>query len=173
MTKLTDQQRAANYMAALAHLLGGRPGRHAEFIERVELILSGDEPDVLQLMQFTGRALTTGRPVLWVHVARDNLTVPSIGLVAPVDGQARVFENCVLWVGTEGGRARLVPDSFEWGAYRFDDVLRLRHVGRAPARSFETATAGMVRAYRRLIRLEIDLIERGGTLPLPELAKAA
>jgi hypothetical protein len=173
MTKLTDQQRAANYMAALAQLLGGRPGRHATFIDRVELILSGDEPDALRLMQFTQQSLETGRPVLWVHVASDNPTVPSIGLVAPVNGQVRVFENCMLWIGAEGGRARLVPDSFEWGAYRFDDDLRLRHVAKAPARSFEAAKAGLVRAYNRLLRLEVDQIERGGELPLPQLARAA
>ncbi len=71
MTKLTDQQRAANYMAAFAHLLGGRPGRHLEFIDKVEFILSGSEPDVLQLMQFTGTCRRDGRPVLWVHVPSD------------------------------------------------------------------------------------------------------
>lgn len=173
MTKLTDQQRAANYMGAIAHLLGGRPGAAAAFIERVELILSGDEPDALQLMQFRQRSLVSGRPVLWVHVAQENPTVPSIGLVVPVDDQVRIFENCMLWIGAEGGRARLVPDSFDWGAYRFDDELRLRHVAKAPAKSFDAAKAGMARAYRRLLKLEVEQIERGGELPLPELARAA
>lgn len=173
MTTVTDQQRVANYMGALAHLLGGRPGRHAEFIQKVELIVSGAEPHALQLMQFTDRCRATGRPVLWVHVAPDVPTVPRIGLVVSVDGQARIFEQCMLWIGTEGGRARLVPDGFDWGAYRFDDELRLQHIAEAPARSFEGAKSGMIRAYRRLIRLEVEQIRKGGALPLPQLARAA
>lgn len=173
MTDFTKQQRAANYMGAIAHLLGGRPGRHAEFIDKVELILSAHEPHAMQLMQFTGQCRATGRPVLWICVSADCPTVLQIGLVVLVDGQTRIFENCMLWLGTDGGRTRLVPDNFEWGAYRFDDDLRLKHVASPPARSFKAAEPGMVRAYRKLIRLEAEQFKRGETFRLPELAKAA
>jgi hypothetical protein len=67
MTKFTDQQRAANYMGAIAHLLSGGADRHAEFIDKVELILSGDEAHAFELMQFDQACRTSGRPVLWVH----------------------------------------------------------------------------------------------------------
>lgn len=173
MTQLTDQQRAANFMGALAHLLGGRPSRHDEFIDKVELILSGSEPHALQLLQFTERCRRYGRPVLWIHFAADEPFIPQIGLVAPIDGQTRIFENCMLWSGTDGGRARLVPDSFTFGAYRFDDELRLRHVAKAPGGSFEAAQPGMARAYRRLVNLQTSQLKNGHTFRLPELAKAA
>ena len=173
MPKFTEQQRAANYMGALAHLLGGAPGRHEEFIDKVELILSGREADAIQLMQFTARCRQTGRPVLWVHVPAHNPAVPQIGMVVLVDGQTRVFENCMLWTSTFRGRARLVPDGFTFGAYRFDDDLRLRDVGRAPAKSFKAAEPGMVRAYRRLRELEVEQLDRGDAFKLPELAEAA
>jgi hypothetical protein len=100
-------------------------------------------------------------------------TVPLIGLLAVVDGQTRIFENCVLWIGADGDRASLVPESFTLGAYRFDGELRLRHLSKAPARSSDAAGSGMVRAYRRLIKLEVEQFERGDTFRLPELAKAA
>ena len=173
MMKITDQQRASNYMGAIAHLLNGRAGRHAEFIDKVELILSGNEPHALQLMQFTDGCRKTGRPVIWIHASADVPSVPQIGLVALIGGQARVFENCMLWVGTEGGRARLIPDSFTFGAYRFDDELRLRHIAKAPAKTFDAAEPGMVRAYRRLIMLQMEQLDRGETFSLPELAQAA
>ena len=173
MTQFTDQQRAANYMGAIAHLLGGRPGRHQEFIDKVELILSGSEPHALQLMQFAAPCRATGRPTLWVHVSQDVPTVPQIGLVVNVDGQSRIFENCMLWSDGAGGRAPLVPDSFTYGAYRFDDELRLRHVPKAPARDFKAAEAGMARAYRRLQTLQFEQFKSGATFKLPEYAKAA
>lgn len=43
MSEDENQKLAANYMGAVAHLLGGRPGCHADFIDKVELMWIMDE----------------------------------------------------------------------------------------------------------------------------------
>ncbi|MBX9816214.1 MAG: hypothetical protein K2X76_16060 [Sphingomonas sp.] len=173
MTKLSDQQLAANYMGAVAHLLGGAPGRHLEFIDKVELILSGSEPHALRLMQFTKSVRETGRPVIWIHHTKETPQIPQIGLVAQAGAQVHVIENCMLWSTPNGLTTRLVPDNFRTGAFEFDDQLRLNHRSKAPARSIQGARAGIVRAYRRLLQLEQEQLERGEAFALPQLAKAA
>lgn len=173
MIKFTEQQRVANYMGAFAHLLSGRAGRHAEFIDKVEIIVSGAEPHALQLMQFTAGCRLTGRPTLWIRPNPEIPNVPEIGLVANVDGQARIYENCMLWLRSDGDRAMLVPDNFRFGAYRFDDNLQLKFIAKAPARSFKRAEPGMIHAYDRLADLEHKQLERGDIFALPQLAKAA
>ena len=174
MTEFTSQQLAANYMAAIAHLLGGEPGRHEEFIDKVELILSGNEPHALQLMQFYGRVRATGRPVIWIHHSEDAPNVPSIGLVA-LSGDDQVFtiEMCLLWSTPSGKRTYLVPDNFKMGSFEFDDELRLIHQPKLPARSFSAAKTGMVRAYRRVREIEAEQLKRGDIFELPQLVKAA
>ncbi len=167
MSNIDIQKSAANYMGAIAHALGGRAGRQREFIDKVEVILSGSEPHALRLMQFPDRVRSSGRPVMWIHHMADVPTVPLIGLVAPDDGQIKIFENCMLWMPAGHGRIQLVPDSFTMGAFRFDDELRLRHIGKAPASSFEDATPGMKRAYERLLRIEVQQRERGDAFELP------
>ncbi|MFW2851470.1 hypothetical protein ACM61V_06035 [Sphingomonas sp. TX0543] len=170
-----QQQReaVANFMGALAHLLTGRPGRHAEFIEKVELVLSGAEPHALQLMQFTSRVRATRRPVIWVHYAPDVPNVPQIGLVAPDGKKVHIIENCMLWMSDRGSRAQLVPDGFNLGCFRFDDRLRLRRLEEAPAPDFQSAQDDMVRAYNRLNEIGAEQRRRGETFKLPSLAKAA
>ncbi|GGB39575.1 hypothetical protein GCM10011380_31370 [Sphingomonas metalli] len=173
MTKPSDQQLAANYMGAVAHLLGGAPGRHQEFIEKVELILSGNEPHALQLLQFTGSVRATGRPVIWIHHTEEAPQVPLIGLVAPAGDQVYTIENCMLWSTPNGRTTRLVPDNFKMGAFEFDADLRLNHLPTAPARSLQAGRTGIVRAYRRLLQLEQEQLARGDVFALPQLAKAA
>lgn len=173
MTTRTDQQLAANYMGAVAHLLGGRSGKHEEFIDKVELILSGREPDAMQLMQFNHRVRTTGRPVIWIHLMPEAPQVPLIGLVARSGEQVFTIEHCSLWSTPNGKVTRLVPDNFQMGAFQFDADLHLQHLPKPPARSFEAARNGMIRAYTRLRRLEAEQLDRGDVFALPELAKAA
>lgn len=114
-----------------------------------------------------------GSPRLWVHVNPEVPQVPQIGLVVPIDGQTRIFEACMLWYASKGDRTRLVPDSFTYGAYRFDDDLGLRHVAKAPARTFKAAEPGMILAYRCLREIEAKQLDRTETFKLPELARAA
>ena len=173
MTKFTDQQLAANYMGAVAHVLSGEPGRLDEFIDRVELILSGDEPHALRLLQLHGRVQHTGRPVIWIHHMKDGTGVPLIGLVAPAGDQIYTIENCMLWTSPNGKTTQLVPDNFKMGAFSFDKELRLKHFSKAPARNLKAAETGIVRAYRRLRQIENDQLQRGDVFALPELAKAA
>ena len=173
MTAFTDQQLAANYMGAVAHLFGGRPGRHNEFIEKVELIISGSEPHALQLMQFSGRVRQTGRPLIWIHHMADAPGTPLIGLVALVGDQVYTIENCFPWTSPNGRTTRLVPDNFKMGAFEFDDEFQLNYLAKAPARSFSAAKRGVVRAFRRLRQIEAEQLERGDVFALPQLAKAA
>ncbi|HEX4694463.1 hypothetical protein [Sphingomonas sp.] len=162
-----NQKIAANYMGAVAHALGGRPGRHREFIDKVEVILSGAEPDAMQLMQFTDRVRADGRPVLWIHHSADAPNAPQIGLVARDGGKVHAIENCMLWAPRGGGRLQLVPDAFTMGAFRFDDALRLRRLAKAPAADFDAGTEAMVRAYARLREIERAQFERGNEFDLP------
>lgn len=173
MTAFTDQQLAANYMGAFAHLLGGRPGCHQEFIAKVELILSGNQPHIMQLMQLSGWVRETGRPVIWIHHWPDAPHVPQIGLVAIADDQVYAIENCMLWTSPNSRVTQLVPDDFKMGAFQFDDALRLRHLPKAPARSISAAETGISHAYVQLRQLEAEQLKRGDIFVLPELAKAA
>ena len=173
MTKFTDQQIAANYMGAVAHFLGGQPGRHAEFIDKVELILSGSEPHAMQLLQFTGRVRSSGRPVIWIHHMEGAPGVPLIGLVAQAGEQTYTIEHCMLWTSPNGRTVHLIPDNFKMGAFEFDGELRLHHRRKAPVRNIKAAETGMVRAYRRLRQIEREQLDRGDAFPLPELARAA
>lgn len=173
MTSIDDQQIAANYMAAFAHLLCGQPGRAKEFLQNAELILSGCKPPAIGLMSFEDRVGRTGRPVIWICQSKDVSSVPSIGLVAMADHQVVTIENCFLWLSATGDRAHLIPDSFELGAFKFDDDLRLRHMPNAPARDQQSAAADISRAYSRLCEIEAEQRSRGDVFPLPELIKGA
>ena len=173
MTSFTDQQRAANCMGSFAHLLSGSAGRHPEFIDKVDIILSGAEPHAWQLLQLAPRVSKTRRPLLWVHYTEDYPAMPQIGLVAMHGGQTYVIENCALWMAPSGDRARLVPDDFKMGSFLFDDELRLQRLKKAPAKDVERAAPGILRAYNRLLDLQIEQYERGEVFSLPELHKAA
>ena len=127
----------------------------------------------MQLMQFNHRVRSTGRPVIWIHLMPDAPHVPLIGLVARSEEQVFTIEHCCLWSTPNGKVTRLVPDNFQMGAFQFDADLKLQHLPKPPARSFEAARNGMVRAYTRLRRLEAEQLERGEVFALPELAKAA
>lgn len=171
MTNVTDQQRVGNFMGALSHLLCGKPRRHAEFIRKVELIVSGTEPHAMQLLQAEPTLRRTGTPLLWVQPT-ENVHVPRIGLAALCGNQAFFVENCALWMAPGDDRARLVPDSFDMGAFQLKSDLRLRYSRKAPA-TFDDAMPGMVRAYDRLLDLQIRQRERGDVFELPVLQKAA
>jgi hypothetical protein len=173
MSTTNDQQIAANYTGAVAHILSGKPGRHAEFIQKVELILSGNEPHAMQLMQFSDRVARTGRPVIWIYHSAASLGVPQIGLVALSGGQVYMIENCWLWAPNGRGRAHLIPDNFAFGAFRFDDQLRLRRAPTPPVRTFEAARPKIVDTYVRLREIEAEQRQRGEAFLLPVLAKAA
>lgn len=173
MNDVNQLQIAANYMGAVAHLLGGKPGRYAEFIAKVELLLSANAPHARQLMQFTTSVQQTGRPVIWIHHSAGMPHQPQIGLVAICDGRTYFIENCMLWQSSRNSRAVLVPDSFSLGAFRFDDDLQLRHASKAPARSFAAAERRMVNTYSRLLEIEREQRVAGEMFTLPQLAKAA
>ncbi len=173
MTTRTDQQLAANCMGAVAHLLGGRPGLNAEFIDKVELILSAHEPHALNLMQFCDRVRRTGRPTIWMHLAEGHENIPSIGLVARSGGQAIAFEQCWLWSTPNGKVTHLIPDNFKMGSFVFDADLRLRHLPKPPMRNYDTAQKGMIRAYLALCRIETEQLARNAEFRLPQLATAA
>ena len=173
MTEIEQQKRIANYLAAFAHLAGGQPGRFAEFRDKVDIMLSGTAPHAFTLLQFSDRVQATGRPLIWVHQPAESLHVPQIGLVAQVDGGTHYVENCMLCLASGDDRATLVPDSFELGAYRFDDALDLHHSAEAPASSLAHADGTMIRAYQRLISIQADQWERGDIFDRPYLAEAA
>lgn len=169
-----DQLLAANYMAAIGHLLAGESDSLDDFVDGVELILAGSEPDVATLMRFTGAVRAGGRPVLWVHVPEETPEVPSIGLVVRSDDRVVVVENCVPWLPAGGGKAYLVPDSFRMGAFRLDDDMRLLPTRKPSSRL--GAEKGMRRAYVRLRGIEAELRRSGAAPRLPQLystAKAA
>lgn len=172
MTTVTDQQRVANFMGALSHLLCGKPGRQSEFNRRAEVIVSGLEPHAMQLMQVAPILRSTGVPLIWIHPT-DNPHRPRIGLAALCGGQSFFVESCMLWMGPGDDRASLVPDSFGLGAFRFKNDLKLRYSQRAPAKTFEDGMSGMVRAYERLLDIQVRQAERGQTFELPELCQAA
>lgn len=164
---------AANYMAAVAHLLCGRPGRHAEFISKVGLILGGSEPHALNILQFSETVRQTGRPVIWIHHPEGWNNVPQIGLVALAGDQVIMVEHCMPWMRAGDDRAHLIPDCFKFGAFRFDDDLRLHHIRKSPARGFKSAKTSVVRAYFRLREIEAEQRDRGDEFALPVLGKAA
>lgn len=172
MNEVHEQKMAANYMGAIAHLLGGKPGLHADFIRKVDVILSGTAPHVPLLMQFNDQVRQTGRPVLWIHHSEESPHVPQIGLVSSVGDQVYAIEACMLWMPRSESRARLIPDGFNMGAFRFDDDLRLRHSPKAPSRTFDRAKPSMIRAYARLREIEAAQLDRGEIFSLPPLAKA-
>jgi len=173
MTEIEQQKRIANYLAAFAHLLGGTSGRFNEFRDKVDIMLSGTAPNAFGLMQFACRVQATGRPLLWGHQSGESPTDPQIRLVAQMGGGMHYIENCMLCLTGEDDRATLVPDGFNLGAYRFDDMLELHHIADAPASTFEEADGEMVRAYRQLIAIQDEQWKRGDTFELPHLAKAA
>ncbi len=173
MTEIEQQKRIANYLAAVAHLLGGRPGRSTEFRDKVHIMLSGTAPHAFGLIQFASRVQATSRPLVWVHQSVECPTVPQIGLVAQIEGSIHYIESCMLCLASEDDRATLVPDGFNLGAYRFDDTLDLHHATEAPASTFEVADRDMVRAYNRLIAIQAEQWERGDIFDLPSLAMAA
>lgn len=167
------QRRVANYFGALAHLLGGQPGRATEFRQKVEILLAGSAANATTLMQGVQFVRLKGKPVLWIHQSQENPHIPQIGLVAEVEGRMFFMENCMLWLGEGADRALLVPDSFNLGAFRFDDTLSLTYEPTAPSRTFEAAQSEMGRAYNRLISIGIEQWERGDVFDLPNLLKAA
>lgn len=173
MTDIEQQKRVANYLAALAHLLGGQPGRFAEFRNKVNLMMGGSAPNAFALMQFSDQIQATGNPLLWIHQPAESPQIPQIGLVAQVNGGTHFVENCMLYLASEDDRAILVPDGFNLGAYRFDDTLNLQRITEAPASTFEAANDDMIRAYNRLIAIEAEQWERGDIFDLPFRAKAA
>ena len=166
MTQIEQQNRIANFFAALARLLSGQSGRFTEFRDKVDIMLSGTAPHAFGLMQFASRVQTTGRPLLWVHQSAE-CPVPQIGLIAQMGGGMHYIESCMLCLTGEDDRATLVPDGFNLGAYRFDDALDLHHITEAPA------NGDMVRAYNRLMAIQAEQWERGDTFDLPYLAQAA
>lgn len=172
MTSFSDQQRISNFTGAFSHLLCGKPGRHGEFIRKTQLIVSGAEPHTLQLMQAKSTLRRTGIPLIWIHPTEDP-HLPRIGLAALCGGQAFFVENCMLWIGPGDDRACLVPDAFSLGSFQFKNDLKLVYSRRSPVTSFDEAKPGMIRAYNRLLNLQIKQRERGDVFELPELLKAA
>lgn len=129
-------------MGALAHLLTSKPGRHAEFIRKAEVVVSGMEPHAMALMQAGPTLQRTGIPLIWIHPTEE-IHLLRIGLAALCGGQSYYVENCMLWMAPGADRAYLVPDDFNLGAFVFKNDLKLRYSRRAPAASFKDAMPGM------------------------------
>ena len=173
MIDTDNQQIAANYMAAVAHLFGGQPGRLEDFLKKVELVLCGSAPQEAQLAIFCESVRHTGRPVIWILDEQDDTNVPIIGIVVMVGDQPVIFADCMLVLSAKADRASIVTNVFKRGAFRFDDDLQLRYIPKATARSYRHSPAAFVRAYVRLSEIEITQRKRGDIFPLPQFAKAA
>ncbi len=161
MIKQEQQNRVNSYFEAYARLLVGSSGRQREFLKNVPIIVSGAPPQAIHLLQFSKCVRASGNPVLWVHHSRDMPQLPQIGLVAHGGDQVYFIESCMLWMSPKEDRASLIPDSFEMGAFRFDDQLQLHHTPKAPARSFKAAEAAMARAYRKLHSIALEIEQHG------------
>lgn len=172
MNSINDQQRIGNFMLALSHLLCGKPGRNAEFIRKTQVVVSGAEPHAMQLMQAEPILRQTGVPLIWIQPT-ENPHLPRIGLAALCGGQSFFVESCMLWMAPGSDRACLVPDGFSLGAFHFKNDLKIRYSRKSPAASFDDATPGMVRAYDRLLDLQIKQRERGDGFELPQLMQTA
>lgn len=173
MKIIEQQQRVANFLAALAHLLTGKSGRFKEFREHADMTLAGASPCYRNLAYFSSQFRKPGRPLLWVHFSQENPSVPEIGLVTDVGSQKHYVENCILYLPKNADRAFLVPDGFKMGAYRFDNALNLRYRQNAPRQTFEAAREDVIRAYQRLSSVQAEQWDRGDVFDLPFHAKAA
>lgn len=162
---------AANYIGAIAHAFSGRPDRHDEFVDKVDVLLSPREADAMSLLRHVDTVRSSGRPLLWIHLSPDLPNVPQIGLVAQAGHQVCAMELCLLWRPASGGRMTLIPDSFKYGSFRFDDGLRLKHTWRTPATNFEAAAPGMARAYAALREIEAEQLRQGVRFKLPSLVR--
>ena len=163
--------RAAKYMSAVARLLSGDDA-YPRFIGKVNVMLGGAPINLMNLMHWGGHVRAGGRPIIHFSMSGEH-SLPTVSLVAETNGRLHVIEMCMLWMGPADRRAQLVPDSFKMGAFALDDRLTLRHLTRAPARSFKAGEPGMIRAYDRLAELVAEQLERDQALPMPELLKAA
>ena len=170
MDETAEQQkvRIAGYMAAVERLLGGPAAIGHAFRNNVELIVAGSAANFPTLLEWGSRTRRTGLPMLLFSPTSEPI-VPLVSLIAYVDGRTHIIESCMLWMSTRADRALLIPDSFDMGAFSFDDELKLRHRPKAPARSFEAAMSGMRRAYNRLLDLEIEERPRSAALVPPVL----
>lgn len=106
----------------------------------------------MQLMQAEPTLRRTDIPLIWIHPT-ENPHVPRIGLAALCGHQAFFVENCMLWMAPGDDRARLVPDSFEMGAFQLKNDLRLRYSRKSPA-TYDDGTPGIIGAYDRLLGVE-------------------
>lgn len=167
-----QQRRVAGYMRAIARLLAGADVRHETFLDRVQLLVGGSAANLPTLLHWGDHVRRTGVPILLFSPGAEP-RVPQVTLVSHIDGHTHTVENCMLWMAPGDNRAHLVPDGFNYGAFILDADLRFRRVGRAPARDFKRATPGMVRAYDRLLELEIEQRRSGSELPLPSLLRKA
>lgn len=170
-----DQQQQlhiARYMTAVAQLLGGRTVDCDAFRNRVDLIVGGSAVGLSTLMHWGGHVRRTGRPILQFSPS-DEPSVPNVSLVGKAAGRTHIIENCMLWLGENDERARLVPDNFSMGCFALGADLRLQHLRRAPAPDFDAALVGMQRAYGRLLELEMELAASGYEPALPSLLPKA
>jgi hypothetical protein len=175
MTETMEQQqrRVGRFMTAVARTLAGDGSTLEDFTDRAELVVGGSLVDAPTLMQWAARTERSGRPIILFSPSGAD-TVPHVTLVARVDGQTHIVENCMLWMGKNDGRARLVPDNFQLGTFVFKDNLELLHLRRPPARNIDAAMPGMTRAYARLFETEVAIRKSGENTPMPSvLGKAA
>ena len=164
MQDIQDHERwARNLEAAFAHLLLDEPGRQGE-LEHHLTIVAGPPVDEDELTQWSEAVRASGRPVvcLWAH--EDLHLMPNVALLSVSRGQPRIHEGCALWLGRDGGRARIVPDDFRSGSYVVGDDLGLARLRHAPAPDSKSTHDGLVRAYTRLARLVREQ-QAGGASP--------
>ena len=172
MTDYLKQERVANLVGALSHLLTGSAGRTEAFIDKFEVCVSGRPPLLNDLLSALPQVEANQRPLLWVHPRPEVIGNLQIALASPTSAKRLVAENCVLWMAEQDDRVLLVPGDFRFGAFRCDDSLALNYY-ETPLPTLDKAVPGMLLAYTRLEELAFDQLARGEPFPLPQRLQAA
>ncbi|WP_231420763.1 hypothetical protein [Sphingomonas sp. Leaf205] len=168
-TLLTGQETSRRFVEALSCLLLGKPADHSAPRFGSELLLMvGPELDRDGMLWLGGIAGENMRSVVYVTVVPDMPNVPNIALAAIVGSKIHVHQRCMLTLAKGSTRARLVPQSFDEGAYRF--IPSGAPQPTAAPTDMTTAVPDMTRAYVRMGKL---LSRRPAGAWAPDLLSAA
>lgn len=168
-----QQADVANFVAAFAHTMAGKPGRSDEFRNKTRMIVTGARPTIAALHQYADQVKRDGLPIIWICLEAGMNGVPVIGIVACVEDQLFIAQECFMWSSTTKAQAKLVPSGFDSGAFTFDDDLRLTYNLKAPRKSTKAGMAGITKACGQLREIEYQQEVRGDMFPLPDNSKAA
>jgi hypothetical protein len=147
-----EKLHGAALMAAAADLLMGEPG-HAKVLNESISIMAGPAPNMATLLHWGDWVRQGHRPILLVTIPPATPHLPMVTLVEALNGHSNTFERCYLWLSRDGGRARIVPDSFKSGSYVVGENLDLTRLSKPPLPNLKHAKLGIVRASVRLHEL--------------------